>query len=82
MKMGKVLFIIALFSWTFPAEAGKVESVQEIVKKECSQSVTYDQALALIRALYLSCIPGTQVVVSNKCKVRCLKPNSGAVIGR
>ncbi|WP_374077438.1 hypothetical protein [Bdellovibrio bacteriovorus] len=82
MKMCKILFIIALCTWNFPAVAGKVESVQEVLKKECSQGVTYDQALALIRALYLTCIPGTQVVVSNKCKVRCLKPNSGAVIGR
>lgn len=82
MKMCKVLFVIALFAWNFPAEAGKVESVQEILKKECSQSVTYDEALALIRALYLSCIPGTHVIVREKCKVRCLKPNSGAVIGR
>ncbi|WP_295900078.1 hypothetical protein [uncultured Bdellovibrio sp.] len=83
MKIVRFIFlIVALLSLKSPAYAGKVESVQDVMKKQCSKHVSHQQALSLIRPLYLTCIPGTLVSVDEKCKVQCLKSNAGAVIGR
>ncbi|MGE9744917.1 hypothetical protein AB1A81_02290 [Bdellovibrio bacteriovorus] len=64
------------------AYAGKVESIQEVIEKKCRKKISYEEALSLIRPLYLTCVPGTKVTVYDSCQVKCLKPNSGAVIGR
>lgn len=61
--------------------AGKVESVQEAVKKACSKDVPSDEALRLVKVLFLGCVPGDKVDVDG-CKVACLKENSGAVVGQ
>lgn len=63
-------------------QAGKVENVQDAMKKQCKKKVSYDEALRLMRSLYLSCIPETKVKISSACSVECLKSNSGAVLGR
>lgn len=64
------------------AYAGKVESIQEVIDKECRKKISYEAALSLIRPLYLTCVPGTKVTVYDSCQVKCLKSNAGAVIGR
>jgi hypothetical protein len=64
-----------------PAYAGKVESVQEAIKKSCSKDVPSDEALRLVKSLFSSCVPGSKVEVDG-CKVDCLKENSGAVVGQ
>ena len=74
------LSICALLSGKAFAD-GKVESVQAAVKKACSKDVPGDEALRLVKSLYLSCVPGDKVDVDG-CKVACLKENSGAVVGQ
>ncbi|WP_235046232.1 hypothetical protein [Bdellovibrio bacteriovorus] len=64
------------------AYAGKVESIQEVIVQECKKKISYEEALSLIRPLYLTCVPGTKVTVYDSCQVKCLKSNAGAVIGR
>ena len=73
------LALCTLFSGSL-AFAGKVESVQEAVKKACSKDIPSDAALKLVKNLFLSCVPGDKVDVDG-CKVACLKENSGAVMG-
>ncbi len=63
------------------AFAGKVENVQEAVKKSCGKDVAADEALKLVKSLFLACTPGDKVDVDG-CKVACLKENSGAVVGQ
>lgn len=63
------------------AFAGKVEDVQAEVKKSCGKDVEKDQALRLVKNLFLSCVPGDKVDVEG-CKVNCLKENAGAVVGQ
>jgi hypothetical protein len=73
--------LIAVIALTGPAHAGKVESVQEAIKKSCSKDVPADEALRLVKNLYLSCAPDTKVDVDG-CQVDCLKKNEGAVVGQ
>jgi len=63
------------------ALGGKVEDVQAAVKTACSKDVPKDEALRLVKDLFLSCVPGDKVDVSG-CKVSCLKVNEGAVVGK
>lgn len=63
------------------AFAGKVEDVQTEVKKACGKDLPKEDALRLVKNLFLSCVPGDKVDVDG-CKVSCLKENSGAVVGQ
>jgi hypothetical protein len=63
------------------AFAGKVEDVQAAVKKACGKDVSNADALRLVKALYLSCTPGTKTDADG-CQVDCLKGNTGAVVGQ
>lgn len=82
----KKLIIMALPLWmaltSQNALAGKVEDVQAAVKKSCSKDVASDEALRMVKNLYLSCTPGSTVELDGGCKVPCLKDNAGAVIGQ
>lgn len=86
--MNGLMFFYSVFVMTVlmlgptSAYAGKVESIQEVIDKECRKKISYETALSLIRPLYLTCVPGTKVTVYDKCQVKCLKSNAGAVIGR
>lgn len=74
------LSVLLLVSGRCFAE-GKVEAVQAAVKKSCSKDIANDEALRLVKSLFLSCVPGDKVDVDG-CKVACLKENSGAVVGQ
>lgn len=76
-----VSLLLAAALLSAPAHAGKVESVQEAMKKACSKDVPNDEALRLVKNLFLSCVPGSKVDIDG-CKVDCLKENSGAVVGQ
>ena len=74
---------MALISFMAPAVfAGKVEVVRAALKKECKKSVSDEEALAYVRALYLTCIPETNVRIANACQVKCLKSVSATAAGR
>lgn len=79
-KIFTALIAVAFFS--SPAFAGKVESVQEAVKKSCGKDIPADEALRLVKNLFLSCTPGTKVDLEGLCPADCLKENSGAVVGQ
>lgn len=64
------------WDWT-----GKAEEVQENVKKVCGKDIPADEALRLVKSLFLSCAPGQKVDI-NGCQVPCLKNNAGAVVGQ
>jgi hypothetical protein len=81
--MNKVVVVVAVaisFAGNF-AFAGKVEDVMAEVKKSCSKDIPKEDALRLVKNLYLACVPGDKVDVDG-CKVSCLKENSGAVVGQ
>lgn len=61
---------------------GKTETIQEMLESECKTKATDEEALLLIRALYLTCVPGTKVFLDENCEVKCLKASGGEVVGR
>lgn len=61
--------------------AGKAEEVQENIKKVCGKEIAQDEALRLVKNLFLSCAPGQKVDI-NGCQVPCMKNNAGAVVGQ
>lgn len=73
-----VLAYLLLFSGV--ANAGKVEDVQSAVKAACSKDLPSADALRLVKDLFLNCMPGSNVDVEG-CQVKCLKDNTGAVLG-
>lgn len=80
--MLKKLFLVAsTLAISFSAYAGKVESVQAEVKKSCNKDISSEEALPLVKSIFLSCSPGSKVDTPLGCKVNCLKENSGAVVG-
>ena len=74
-----VLFALAMSS---SAQAGKIEAVQDIVKKECGKVLASEEALRLVKELFLSCVPSTKVEIQGLCKVSCLRENAGVVVGQ
>lgn len=62
------------------AHAGKVEDVQGAVKTACGKDLASADALRLVKDLFLNCTPGAKVDVEG-CQVKCLKDNTGAVVG-
>ena len=79
-KMILLAALSSLFVGSF-AHAGKVEDVQAAVKKACGKDVGNEDALRLVKTLFLSCTPG-QKVDADGCSVDCLKENAGAVVGK
>lgn len=78
-KVGIMLSLVIGLAST-SAFAGKIEQVQEAMKKACSKDVSQDDALKKVKDLFLTCVPGSKVDVDG-CAVQCLKENSGAVVG-
>ena len=77
---GRVLFLISLLFLTSTGFAGgRVQKVQEEVKKQCNKDISESDALRLAKALFI-CTPGQNVDVDG-CQVKCLKDNAGAVVG-
>lgn len=64
-----------------PAFAGKIEDVKTEVKKICSKDVDDKEALGLVKKAFLTCTPGQDVDVAGDCRIKCLKQNTGAVVG-
>lgn len=75
------VFGYAVILAALPARADKIESIQKAMHEHCNQKVSSKRALTLIRPLYLTCVPGTQVQIGN-CDMKCLKNNAGSVLGR
>ena len=77
---GWVLLISSLLFVSGSAYAGgRVQKVQEEVKKQCNKDISESDALRLAKALFI-CTPGQNVDVDG-CQVKCLKDNAGAVVG-
>ena len=76
-----LVVMIQQFSWSV-AKAGKIEVVQESIQKSCGKSISSDEALRLVKDLYLNCVPNSKVEIEEKCQVACLKINSGSVVGQ
>lgn len=74
--VGLSLFVMS------PAHAGKTEDTQAEVKKACNKDISADEALHLVKQLYLSCTEGTKVEVEAGCSVNCLKSSGGKVVGQ
>jgi hypothetical protein len=80
-----MLFICLFFGSSVGRSLGstsKIELVQDTVQKTCGKSVSSDEALRLVKELFLNCIPSSKVVLEANCAVLCLKQNAGAVIGQ
>lgn len=81
VRIGAVLSFLAVTIVIQPSFAGKVEDVQAAVKAACAKDLPSADALRLVKDLFLSCTPGTQVDAGG-CQVKCLKENAGAVVGQ
>lgn len=80
--MKKIALIALLCSFYAPTSwGGKAEEVQESIKKVCGKDIAQDEALRLVKNLFLSCAPGQKVDI-NGCQVPCMKNNAGAVVGQ
>ena len=74
MKFFSLFAISVVLLMAAPAKAvNKVETIRDLVRAECKTRVAFDAALAMIRPLYLTCVPGTKVNVSKSCSLDCLK---------
>lgn len=81
MKIYSWLLFFLTFGCSQLVLAGKLESVQKVVKEQCQRDLSAHEALKKIRDLYLTCVPGTKVSVDD-CKINCLRENSGVIMGR
>ncbi len=84
MNPRKFIVVVTLpiiFFGLFAQAQSKVEAVQKEVTKACGKELGKDEALRMVKNLFLSCVPGDKVDVEG-CKVNCLKENSGAVVGQ
>ncbi len=75
------LLALAIFYGSPTAHAGKVDDVKAAMKKFCSREVENNEALRLVKSLYLTCVSGQKVNI-NGCLMECLKENTGAVVGK
>ena len=62
------------------AHAGKVASVKQAVKEKCSKEIPIDILLASVVRAY-DCQPNQEVTIAS-CKIKCLKDDSGNVVGQ
>jgi hypothetical protein len=62
------------------AHAGKVASVKQAVKEKCSKEIPIDILLASVVRAY-DCQPNQEVTIAS-CKIKCLKGDSGNVVGQ
>lgn len=81
MKLSKQLLFVVLFLTGSVTFAGKVEDIQGAVKTQCKKELSSADALKLVKNLFMSCTSGSDVDVDG-CKVKCLKANDGAVVGK
>jgi hypothetical protein len=79
--MNLLLALVASLFMTQPAHAGKLEVVKDIVKSACRKDVDDNQALRLVKKVYLTCISGQDIEVEDGCKIKCLRENTGSIIG-
>ena len=78
-EMNKYFYLLIIASSLIvpAAFAGKVDVVRSVLKQECKKTVSYEEALVYVRALYLTCIPNTTVHLADLCSLKCLKDKSG-----
>ena len=84
MKLALMILVFGnLFAATQVFAVGKVETIQMLIQEECQQKVSHQEALQKVRPLFLSCVPGTKVNVSEECELKCLKVEAtGVAVGR
>lgn len=80
-KHALVLLGLGVFSANI-VWAGKTEDIQAAVKKTCQKDIPPEQALRLVKDLFLSCSEGTKVEVESGCSVDCMKSAGGKVVGQ
>lgn len=80
MHMRKILIVSAVLALSTPAFAGKADDIAGAAKAGCGKEVTKAQALKLIKKVFLTCKSGSQVDIGG-CQIKCMKENTGAVVG-
>ena len=78
--MNKVMLVAFVVALSSPAFAGKADDIAAAAKNNCGKSVNKSQALKLIKKVFLTCKSGSQVDIGG-CQIKCLKENTGAVVG-
>ena len=77
-----VFLLLMLVSTSPAAKIGKLEQVRLQAREHCPRIKMADrEILELTRRLYLTCVPGTEVVLAEQCRMKCLKTLRGAVVG-
>jgi hypothetical protein len=81
MRRLTIVIILGLTVFHFPqAHAGKVATVKQAVKDKCNKDIPVDILLASVVRAY-DCQPNEEVTIAS-CKIKCLKDDSGNVVGR
>ena len=80
--VNRFLIGLAISSTSVSVHAGIIESVQGIIKNKCAKELASDEALRLVKVLYLNCVPKTKVEVFDSCMVECLRENTGGLVGQ
>ncbi len=79
-KMLKVMFLLMLIFAIVPAShAGKVDDVKKAVKDKCSKELPEDSLMDSAMKAF-DCQPSQDVTIQG-CTIKCLKANSGNVVG-
>lgn len=76
------LILLSVLAKQCFAQPTKAETVKELALKECKLALNDQEALNFVRALYLTCIPESTVVVKKDCTLPCLRGNPGVIVGR
>lgn len=63
-----------------PLFASKMQRIQDAVKTKCSKDLPKPAAMKAVKAVFNSCVPGTEVNVDG-CSIKCLKSNDGVSVG-
>jgi hypothetical protein len=80
--MRSLTIVLALGFTLLPlpqAHAGKVANVKQAVKEKCSKDIPIDILLDSVVRAY-DCQPNQEVTIAS-CKIKCLKGDSGNVVG-
>lgn len=78
--MKKAAIVLALVAFAGSAYAGKTDDIVVAAKSNCSKDLTKQQALKLIKKVFLTCKSGAKVDIGG-CQISCMKANTGSIVG-
>ena len=78
--MKKTLLVAAVLCFSTAVYASKANDIASAAQESCGKEISKSQALKLIKKVFLTCKSGSQVDIGG-CQIKCMKENTGAVVG-